>query len=128
MAYLHDTASGRRFSLHAATTIIGRDPTCAIRVIGTQVSAPARSHRAGGRGVLCRRPGQRQRHPRQRSAHPRTDTLRDSDSIEVPGLTIIFQDEQAKTLASAPEFDRTLITSALDLEAGLRIGVAPRRS
>lgn len=125
MAYLREAASGRRFPLHAATTVIGRDATCAVRVIGSQVSrrhahivhlsgefhvedlASANGTRVNGQPI------------RERMR------LRDNDCIEVPGLTIIFHDEQVQPISSAPEFDRTCITSAIDLEAGQRIDVAP---
>lgn len=125
MAFLRESANGRRFPLQGATTIIGRDATCAVRVFGTRVSRRHAQiiHLSGeffiedlgssnGTRVNGQRIGERTR-------------LRDNDCIEVAGITIIFQDAQASKVPATAEFDRTCITSALDLDAGLRIDVAP---
>src|SRR4051794_31255035 len=132
MAFLRDLAGGRKFPLEGEATVIGRDTTCDVRVRDALVSRRhAQIVREGPaffvedltsangtrvNGVYITEPTR----------------LRPDDQIEVPGLVVTFQDEDAPdpaapggcAVAPDPPADRTCITSAFDARA-LRVEVAP---
>ncbi len=133
MAFLRETSSARTYPLTSATTVIGRESTCDIRVTHSRVS---RRHAqiicvekeyfvedlTSANGTFLN--GERLREKAR--LHP-------NDRIELPGLAVSFQEEQVPNPAAQPAFastpepapDRTYIASAFDLKEGLRVEVAP---
>jgi hypothetical protein len=132
MACLREIASGRVFPLHGVT-IIGRDKSCDVRLgeslasrrhaqITSDGSAYFIEDLGSSNGTQVN--GERIRERTRLYAH---------DLIQLPGMTLSFEDDEPP----APSTQRDLsapsvrldggacVASALDVRAGLRVGVAP---
>ena len=130
MAFLRESATGRKIPLPGDTTVLGRDPTCDVRVTGGQVSRKhAQIVRVGDSFFVEDLDSANGTQVNGQRIHERT-RLRPHDRIEVPGLAITFEDESAPASPSdsaESESDlagRTFI-SRFDVGAGLRVEVAP---
>jgi phosphoserine phosphatase RsbU/P len=132
MAFLRESATGRKIPLLGDTTVIGRDQACDVRVTGGQVSRRhAQIVRVGDTFFVEDLASANGTQVNGQPIRERTP-LRANDRIEVPGMTITFEVEPPPTPAprddsSESEHDtgRSFITSRFDLIAGLRVEVAP---
>ena len=132
MAFLHESANGRKIPLVGESTVIGRDITCDVRVTGSEVSRRhARIVHATGEFFVEDLGSANGTQVNGERIRERT-RLRPNDRINVPGLAVTFQDDSAPNASPQSDFsapnqppDRTCITSRFDLGAGLRVEVAP---
>jgi pSer/pThr/pTyr-binding forkhead associated (FHA) protein len=132
MALLRDMTNGREIPLTAATTIIGRDPTCDIRVREGQVSRRHAQIVRDGADYFLEDMGSANGTFLNGERIVDRVRLQVNDTLEVPGLTVTFEDESAskppgREAKSGPRplLEQSRITTSFDVRGGFRVEVAP---